>query len=97
MQTEKFSQRLARIRKSRKMSVTELTSRVGISVSTYRAWEYGRAVQGPDAFVKLSRALEVSLEELMAGTQPKMALALEKIERSERLLAEARLALLSHA
>lgn len=44
----------------------ELAQQVGVPVSTYREWEYGRAIVG-EPYPKLADALRVSLSELLLG------------------------------
>ena len=64
---EPFYKRLRRLREDRKLTAHRVAIQIGVSPSTYRAWEYGRNIQGPDRFVKLSQAFNVSLYELMTG------------------------------
>jgi transcriptional regulator with XRE-family HTH domain len=64
---EPFSKRLQKLRCERNLSVAKIASRLEIAPSTYRAWEYGRAIQGHVNFIKLADALQVPLIELMLG------------------------------
>jgi len=82
---ERLSDRLVRIRKTNGMSAHAVASKMGIPASTYRAWEAGRAIQGHEAFIELSRALSVSLVELITGMKPGEAplLVIEKLKRLE--------------
>ena len=61
--------RLRRIRMARGLTTKEVAQAAGVAVSTYREWEYGRAIQG-EPYVALSRVLGVSLLELLTGAAP---------------------------
>jgi transcriptional regulator with XRE-family HTH domain len=95
METELFYKRLTRLRSDRRMTVSALARKIGVSSSTYRAWEYGRSIQGPESFVKLSKALEVPLSELMDGSPDEISEIQQKLEQAEELIREVKLALLS--
>ncbi len=45
----------------------EMAQKIDVPVTTYREWEYGRAIQG-EPYVAISEVLEVSLYELLTGT-----------------------------
>lgn len=55
--------------------------------STYREWEYGRAIQG-EPYLEIAALLEVTLHELLSGKKPGRANVLEKIEQIESSLRE---------
>jgi len=69
MENEEFYQRLRRIRQTGGLTVKALSQKIEVPVSTYREWEYGRAIQGMP-YPRIAEALEVSLYELMTGQQP---------------------------
>ena len=48
----------------------EAADRLGVPVTTYREWEYGRSIQGADLYLKLAEVYSVSLGELLGGTKP---------------------------
>jgi transcriptional regulator with XRE-family HTH domain len=60
---------------------------IGVPASTYREWEYGRAIRG-EPYVKMAEVLKVSLYELITGIPPSDSI--DKIERIEHLLKELR-------
>jgi transcriptional regulator with XRE-family HTH domain len=63
---ESLSSRLRRLRKARGLSMKEVAEALKISESTYREWEYGRAIQG-EPYLKLSEVLATSVYELLGG------------------------------
>ncbi|MBX2988047.1 MAG: helix-turn-helix transcriptional regulator [Bdellovibrionaceae bacterium] len=63
---EQLGARLKRLRLQRGLSTSELAKSLGVSPSTYREWEYGRAIRG-EPYDKLASALGVSLHELVLG------------------------------
>lgn len=74
-----FGKRLHSLRKLKKISVAEISKHVGVSQSTYREWEYGRAIMG-EPYILLSEALGVSLVQLMTGEKPVIEQEIEDIE-----------------
>jgi hypothetical protein len=40
---------------------------IGVPLSTYKEWEYGRRVQGEHAYVRLAEALRLNLRTLLTG------------------------------
>lgn len=63
---ESFGKRLKRLRIAQKMTMKELAQTIGVPMSTYREWEYGRSIVG-EPYPKLADALKVSLSELLLG------------------------------
>ncbi|MGZ3694567.1 MAG: helix-turn-helix domain-containing protein [Bdellovibrionota bacterium] len=63
---ETIGKRLRRLRKLRGLSLKEVGAAIGVPVSTYKEWEYGRAIQG-EPYEKLAECLGVSLGELLTG------------------------------
>lgn len=51
------------------LSAREVASRVGVSVSTYRDWENGRAIKG-EPYTKLAEVLGVHVLEVLEGRSP---------------------------
>ena len=60
--------RLIRLRKAKSLSASEVARRLSVSTSTYREWEYGRAIKG-EPYIKLAQVFEVSLSELLLGEE----------------------------
>ncbi len=78
---ETFGQRLKRLRLQSGLTISETAEAVGVSPSTYREWEYGRAIRG-EPYAKIALTFRVTLSELLLGG--------EKYSRSKALgLAEA--------
>jgi transcriptional regulator with XRE-family HTH domain len=59
-----FYKRLRRLREDRRLSMREVAKLINVPETTYREWEYGRAIRG-EPYIKIARALGVSLEELL--------------------------------
>jgi len=78
-----IGKRLQKFRKARGLSVGHVAEKIGVAESTYRDWEYGRAIKG-EPYTKIAEALGVSLSALLMGEQTKDKLfiikELEKIE-----------------
>ncbi len=68
-QKEPISKRLKRLRDGRKLTVKQIAALIGVSPSTYREWEYGRAIQG-EPYPRLAEAFGVSLHYLITGEDP---------------------------
>jgi transcriptional regulator with XRE-family HTH domain len=62
-----FSKRLKQMRENRKLKASQVAEALGIAPSTYREWEYGRAILGHGPYVRLADILGVSLNELLRG------------------------------
>ncbi|AUN97433.1 hypothetical protein C0V70_04780 [Bacteriovorax stolpii] len=61
---EHISKRLKRFREARNLTMREAAKRIGVPETTYREWEYGRAIRG-EPYVNIARAFEVTLEDLL--------------------------------
>lgn len=76
--------RIRKLRIQQNLTIKDVAERAGIPVSTYRDWEQGREIKG-EPYVKIARALNVSLYELMTGERGnllKLYAEIEKIELS---------------
>ncbi|MBC7711938.1 MAG: helix-turn-helix transcriptional regulator [Rhizobacter sp.] len=62
--TEHISKRLKKFRELRNLSVKEVAKLIGVPESTYREWEYGRAIRG-EPYLKLTKALGITLNDLL--------------------------------
>ena len=69
LRTEPLHRRLKRLRSARGLTMKALSARVGIPMTTYREWEYGRSIRG-EPYEKLARAFGIGLTELMTGSRP---------------------------
>ncbi len=86
---ESINQRLVRLRKACGLTMKKVASQIGVPVSTYRDWEYGRAIQG-NFYLELAVLFEVSLYELLSGQKPEFHNILTLIEDAESSLTQAR-------
>ncbi|MBK8201498.1 MAG: helix-turn-helix transcriptional regulator [Bdellovibrionales bacterium] len=84
--SEPLSSRLKRLRQAKGINVKEMASLLGVSVSTYRDWEYGRSIEG-EPYPKMAEILSVSLYELLTGRRPLPDQVSKEITRYEQALA----------
>ncbi len=84
---EKLGARLKRLRQSKGLSVEQVAKSVGVATSTYREWEYGRAIRG-EPYLKIAKAFEVSLWEVLTGSQASELRALSELEKINQHLKE---------
>lgn len=64
---DNFSKRITRRRLELKLTQKQVAAKLGVPLSTYKEWEYGRKIQGETVFLKLSEVLEMDLYTLMSG------------------------------
>lgn len=62
--SQAISQKLQMLRRGTRLSVKDVADQLGVAESTYRDWEYGRAIKG-EPYVKLAEVFGVSLSELL--------------------------------
>ena len=60
----------------------EVAAGVGVSLSTYREWEYGRRILG-EPYPKIADTLGVGLGELFGAKKPAKHKAMNEIEKIE--------------
>jgi transcriptional regulator with XRE-family HTH domain len=84
--SERLSARLRSLRESKGMTMKQVARAVGIPVSTYREWEYGRAIQG-EPYVALADAFGVGVSELLTGRAPGSSAIREEMEALKEHLA----------
>ncbi len=63
---EQIGKRLKKLREHKGYTQKQVAELIGTSASTYRDWEYGKAIQG-EPYTALAEVFEVSLVELMTG------------------------------
>lgn len=85
MKNETFALRLRRLRETKGIKVKEMSLLLGVSVSTYRDWEYGRAIKG-EPYPKMAEILSVSLQELLTGHCPVPDQVMKEILKCEQAL-----------
>ena len=64
----------------RKFSMKDMAQKIGVPLSTYRDWEYGRSIKG-EPYVKISEALGISLQNLLGQTSANKEETLKKIKK----------------
>lgn len=64
-----------------------MAEKIRVPVSTYREWEYERAILG-EPYQKLAEVFEVSLSELITGTKPQFVKSIERVQGIQRELEE---------
>ena len=62
----KMGNRLREFRTRRGMTLKAVATAIGVAPSTYRDWEYGKAICG-EPYVELARVFGVTLDELLTG------------------------------
>jgi transcriptional regulator with XRE-family HTH domain len=84
---ETVNERLRRHRVEKSLTMKQVATAAGIPLSTYREWEYGRAIQG-EPYLQLAQALSLTISELLTGHRPSSnALrAVENIEEHVKIL-----------
>jgi transcriptional regulator with XRE-family HTH domain len=92
LMNEPMHKRLRRLREARGLSVKEVALRLEVPLTTYREWEYGRAIRG-EPYVQLARILGVSLCGLLGAERaegvaslPSVGVELLKLEEMVRQL-----------
>lgn len=87
-----FGKHLQKLRLERQLSVSEVANYIGVSASTYREWEYGRAITGLP-YRSLTEKLHVSFSELFGEGKSEKHEVLSRLKLMETLIAEIRTAL----
>lgn len=67
--SDTFSKKLKKLRESRNLSISEVATLIGVPLSTYREWEYGRAIRG-EPYVKIAKVYNITLDELFSVNKP---------------------------
>lgn len=78
-----LGKRVRSLRERQQKTISEVAQRIGVPASTYREWEYGRSIRG-EFYLPLSKALSVSLYELVSGQPPRRAAALDELDEIAR-------------
>ena len=72
-----LAKKIRAIREKKKMTMKETAKKVGVSVSTYRDWEYGRKIPA-SRISKIAKALAISTNELLEELSKKDSKHLEQ-------------------
>ena len=68
MKTESLAERIRRLRIENGLTIREVAEAIQVPITTYRDWEYGKAIRG-EPYSKLASVFNVSLEELLLGEE----------------------------
>lgn len=80
-----FGHRLRQLRNKQDLSASEVAYALGVSVSTYREWENGRAIRG-EPYSQLAKILQVSLSELLTGESMEISKVLRDFHELEEVV-----------
>lgn len=84
-----LSSRLVSLRKQKGLTMREAARRVGVSVSTYRDWEYGRKIPACK-IVSISKALRVTVNQILGvrdePNRENLRAALHLIEDARKMI-----------
>lgn len=92
LESQIFGKRLQRLRAEKNISVTHIVKHVGVSKSTYRDWEQGRAITGLP-YPKLAQVFGTSFSELFGLEETTASDILKKLKMMEDLISEIKVAL----
>lgn len=85
--------KLQMLRQQKNLSVKQVAAAIGVAQSTYRDWEYGRAIRG-EPYSRLARILGVSLSELLnEQNDHDRSGVLDKLKQMEQLIRDMRVLL----
>ncbi|MBL7546237.1 MAG: helix-turn-helix transcriptional regulator [Bdellovibrionaceae bacterium] len=70
---ETFAKRITKRRKILGLTQKQVSEALGIPLSTYKEWEYGRKIQGESIYVKLSEIFVMDLRTLLTGENYEVA------------------------
>ncbi len=76
-----ISIKMKEVRLSKNLTIAECAKKLGVSASTYREWEYGRAISG-EPYQNIAEILGISVSELMGYKKSNLIDELESISRS---------------
>jgi transcriptional regulator with XRE-family HTH domain len=65
-----FANRLRKLRRDRNLTLSEVAIAIGVPTSTYRDWEYGKAIRNIEAYERIAKFFGLSLDELISGRAP---------------------------
>lgn len=83
-----IASKLKQLRHENKLSAKAVAEELGVAESTYRDWEYGRAISG-EPYLALARIFKVSLSELLSSEiTPEAVHILERLRKIEKLVTE---------
>ncbi len=82
-----FAQRIKKQREKLGLTPSQLSSKIGVPLSTYIEWEGGRQIRGEDPYPKLACELKISLSHLITGKEKLDVLeSIDSIEKHIKVL-----------
>jgi transcriptional regulator with XRE-family HTH domain len=66
---ETFAKRITNLRLKNGLTQKQVAESLGVPLSTYKEWEYGRKIQGEEYYVRMSEVFSVSIRNLLTGEQ----------------------------
>lgn len=70
MKLREFGVRVTQFRERRQVSITQLANLLGVDYMQISRYEKGQTLPSLDTAVRLAKALEISLDELVTGSEP---------------------------
>lgn len=70
MDPREFGVRLTQYRRRQRLSITELATKGGVDYMQISRYEKGQTLPSLDSAIRLARVLQVSLDELLTGSNP---------------------------
>ena len=92
---EPFHKRLRRLREGAGLTMEAMARNLGVPVTTYREWEYGRELRGTKIYLKMVDILGVAIQELFTGEKSKNHGAIEQFDSIINQLQELRSKMIS--
>lgn len=93
---ETFAKRITNLRLKNGLTQRQVAESLGVPLSTYKEWEYGRKIQGEEYYVKMSEVFSVNIRTLLTGEQnPRQEDLLQRLEVALTQLQELKSALIS--
>ena len=74
-----ISEQLKKFRKINGFSVVECSEKIGVSQSTYRDWENGRAISG-EPYLRISQMFGISLSALFGLEDEELSFQLQELD-----------------
>ena len=85
MKLREFGVRLTQYRERLQMSITQLANQAGLDYMQVSRYEKGQSVPSLGAAVRLAKVFQVSLDELVTGSEPPEPLAFKNLQLFERM------------
>jgi transcriptional regulator with XRE-family HTH domain len=85
MDSREFGVRLTQFREGRRLSITQLAAVLQVDYMQVSRYEKGQSLPRLDVAARLAEALQVSLDELATGTEPREGRAFQNVRILERM------------